>query len=188
MLENIITSKARLAILRLFFLNPASTYHMRQISRVLDLNVSQVRKELRNLVEAGVLNKVKAGNADFYSLDRDFMFYKEFDGIIRKSLGVEYIVKRALGSIAGIESAFIFGSYVEGRIMPKSDIDVMIIGEPDINELARAVHALEKRLKRPVQYLVYPLKEFREKMHYGFVKNVMGKKKIFLMGDTDVIG
>ena len=61
----------------------------------------------------------------------------------------------------------------------------MVIGKPVMDELNRAVNKAEKITKHSIQYVVYPLDEFRKKRGYGFVKNVMEKKKIFIIGDAD---
>ncbi len=188
MLEKIITSKARVAILELFFLNPGTGYRLREVARLLGLNANQVRRELDNLLGAGALARVETGNVTRYALDREFVFYEEFYSIIRKSAGIERMLAKALKNTSGITAAFIFGSYAEGRMTPKSDIDVMIIGEPNMTELNKTVNTLEKKIKRPIQYMVYPRGEFKKKEGQGFVKNVMGKKKIFIMGDANELG
>jgi len=188
MLGKLITSKARVAMLELFFLNPGTGYRLREVARLLGLNANQVRRELDNLLGAGALARVETGNVTRYALDRDFIFYEEFHSIIRKSAGIERMLAKALNLTPGIRAAFIFGSYAEGRMTPKSDIDVMIIGEPDMDELNKIVNVLEKKIKRPIQYMAYPLGEFRKKAGHGFVKNVMEKKKIFIIGDANELG
>jgi hypothetical protein len=50
------------------------------------------------------------------------------------------------------------------------------------------VTGLQKKINRPIQYMVYPPGEFRKKAGHGFVKNVMSKKKIFIKGDANELG
>jgi predicted nucleotidyltransferase len=183
MIESFITSKARVSILRLFFQDEKRQLHLREISRLLGLNVSQIRSELERLYSAGFLKKTAAGRTNLYSVDNTFVFYNELRSMIRKSAGVEGLLSKALSGMTGIRSVFIFGSYAEGREGPRSDIDLMIIGEPDMDDLNRRIGRVEKTIRKPVEYVVYPEGEFEKKRKYGFIKNVIGKKRIHIMGD-----
>lgn len=188
MLEMLASSKARIAVIRLFYLNPDRGYHLREVSRLLALNPNQAKRELDRLAGGGMLAMAKVGNASVYRLDKSFAFHKEMSAIVRKTMGAEEGLRKVLGPLEGIKAAFIFGSYAEGEITPKSDIDIMIIGTPDMARLNKAINSLEKKLKRPIQYVVYPQKEFKEKKSYGFVKNVMARKKTFILGDEHELG
>lgn len=55
MLSNLLGSKARVKILKLFLLNTEEKYYIRQIARNLDLQVNSVRRELENLEKFGLL-------------------------------------------------------------------------------------------------------------------------------------
>jgi len=187
-LGTLFTSKARVAILSLLFLNEGERFYLREISRRLGLNVSQVKRELVRLSGMGLLRRINVGNIQTYAIERDFILHDELASMVRKSQGIERVLGQELLKVRGISTAFIFGSYAQGKTTPKSDVDVMVIGEPDMDRLNRAVNAAEKKIKRPIQYIVYPLKEFKEKQGYGFVKNVMGKKRIFLKGDEHELG
>jgi predicted nucleotidyltransferase len=185
MLEMIIASKARASILNLFFLNEENKYHIRELSRLLKINVNQARQELIKLTNAGLLKCEKAGNVHLYSIDISYIFYNELSSIAKKSTGFEKILEKKLSSIARVRYAFIFGSYAAGKFGPRSDIDIMIIGRPDMLALNETINSIEKRIERSIQYIVYPLSEFKKKRNYGFVKNVINEKKIFLIGDPN---
>ncbi|MBU0590788.1 nucleotidyltransferase domain-containing protein [Candidatus Micrarchaeota archaeon] len=182
MLERIIGSKARTSILRLFYLNENDGYHIREVSRLLNININQARNELEKLRDIGVLKKNKIANIHQYKLDKDFTLYKEFKNIIMKSEGIESILQEQLKSIYGIEYAFIFGSYAEEKFGPKSDIDLMIIGYPNVRIINKTISKIERKLCREIQYSIYTVDEFEKKRH-GFIKNIMNKKKIFILGN-----
>ncbi|MFH0884667.1 MAG: nucleotidyltransferase domain-containing protein [Candidatus Micrarchaeota archaeon] len=188
MLEALITSKARLAILRLFFENEGEKLYLREISRRLSINANQVKRELDRLSKAGLFVKSQAGRTTLYSLDRKFAFYGEIRSMLRKSPDIKNLLAKSIDGMIGISFAFIFGSFAEGKDTPKSDIDLMVIGKPDMDELNRRISRMEKAINRPIQYIVYPKEEFERKRRYGFVKNVMEKKKIFIKGNTNELG
>jgi predicted nucleotidyltransferase len=178
-------SKAKAAIIRLFYTNEDKRFHMREVARLLGINVNQARRELVRLAETGVLKMENVGNLHLFQVDGGYMLHDELALIVRKSAGFEHQLANELGRVSGVRFAFIFGSYAEAKFTRKSDIDLMIIGKPAMGELNQAVVRAEKMMSRSIQYVVYPLDEFRKKRGYGFVKNVMGRKKIFVIGDAD---
>lgn len=66
-----------------------------------------------------------------------------------------------MAGIDGIDSAFIHGSWAarhegeEGE-RPVGDIDLLVLGTPDRDQLYAAVSAAEDRLGRPVQITIRP--------------------------------
>jgi len=185
MFEVLIGSKAKAAIIRLLYLNEGRKFHIREVSRLLGINVNQARRELIGLANDGVLKEEKTGNLRLFQVDERFLLHDELAGLVRKSAGFEQVIKKEFMRIGRIKFLFIFGSYAEGKFTAKSDVDLMVIGKPVMDELNRAVNKAEKITKHSIQYVVYPLDEFRKKRGYGFVKNVMEKKKIFIIGDAD---
>ena len=148
MLETIIGSKSRAAIIKLFYLNEGKKFHIRGVARLLGISSNQARKEMIRLASAGLLKSEKAGNAILYFTNKDLPFHDELLGIVKKTAGFESIIKKKLARINGIRFAFIFGSYAEGKFNPKSDIDIMIIGKPDMVELNEAINKVEKEIRR----------------------------------------
>ena len=66
------------------------------------------------------------------------------------------MLAEALQPVNGIAAAYIHGSWAarrEGRTgqRPVGDIDVLILGEPDRDQLPAALSDAEERLGRPVQ-------------------------------------
>lgn len=188
MLEVLITSKARLKIIKFFFSNTTKKCHLREVARLLELNPNQARIELERLSKINLLKKEKVANSNFYSLNRHFPSYKELRDMVRRENDIEDLIRKALENVAKIRVSFIFGSYASGSDHTKSDIDLMIIGEPNPDEVNKNILRIEKILRREIQYVVYPLKEFQEKKSYGFLRNVMKSRKIVLLGDIDELG
>ena len=62
MLESLIGSKTRVSLLTLFLMNPGRQYYVREISRLIDVDVAPLRKELANLESFGLLKSKRAGN------------------------------------------------------------------------------------------------------------------------------
>jgi hypothetical protein len=54
MLQRLITSKTRVKLLTLFFMNPDKEMYIRELVRNTDENINSIRRELSNLEEAGM--------------------------------------------------------------------------------------------------------------------------------------
>ena len=61
--------------------------------------------------------------------------------------------------VGNIQLAFIYGSYAKGKENYLSDIDLVIIGNPDEDELIKKLDRLEEKLQREINYKLYKLKE-----------------------------
>jgi len=104
-------------------------------------------------------------------------------------VGVEASLKAELEQVGNIQLAFIYGSYAKGKENYLSDIDLVIIGSPDEDELIKKLDRLEEKLQREINYKFYKLKEFaREvKQDEPFVLEILKEKKIILIGDEDAL-
>ncbi len=104
--------------------------------------------------------------------------------MVSKTAGVEYSLRSELAKINKIKTAFIFGSFASKIESERSDIDLMIIGNPDITKLNNKVSLLENKLKREVNHVVYSMEEYqlRKKDNSQFVLDILKKPKIILIG------
>jgi len=107
--------------------------------------------------------------------------------IVSKTVGVEGRLRNTLSSIQGIRVAFIYGSYAKRKEKGSSDIDLMIIGDPDTSLLNEKIAELEKRLKREINPTIYSLEEYRgkKKAKSGFIMELLKEPKIMVMGKED---
>lgn len=98
-------------------------------------------------------------------------------------MGIEPALKRALQPVAGIESAWIFGSFAKGEADSASDIDLLIVGQPDQALLSREVRKTEKLLHREVSYTVFTPQELKRRLAKSdaFVTDIWNGKRIGLI-------
>ena len=76
--------------------------------------------------------------------------------MLTRAFGVPAVLAEALRPVPAIIAAYLYGSWAarhEGQTgqRPVGDIDVLILGAPDRDQLYAALSAAEKRLGRPVQ-------------------------------------
>lgn len=86
----------------------------------------------------------------------------ELRGLLLKTLGPEPLLRSALGDVDGIERAFIYGSWADAAERSPADIDVLVIGGPDVGEVYDAASAVEAEVGRPVNVTVRSPAEWAE--------------------------
>jgi len=180
-------SKIRQDLLTLFFTNQSQKYYLRELQRILGYSAGSIRRELLKFQKGNLFNTQKVGNLLYYSLNTKHPLFKELKSIISKTIGIEGGLRKVLLSIEGIKIAFIYGSFAAKREKVTSDIDIMIIGNPDTSVLNEKVAELEKRLQREINISIYSREEYRHKklLKSGFTIDVINNPKIMLIGKED---
>jgi len=188
-LNGLFSSKLRVMLLDVFMSSPDSRYYAREISRKIRTDAKNVCRELNKLERLGLLLSERQGPLKYYSPNKDFYLFPEFKAMIFKTTGVLGALRNTLEKIPRIECAFIYGSYASGTETKDSDIDVLIIGRPNISSLNDALEALEAKLDREVNYLCFEREEFEKKKKNkdAFIADVLAGTKLIAIGNPDGI-
>ncbi len=189
MLESLYISKSKIRqdLLALFFTNPSQKYYLREPQRELGYSAGSIRRELLKFQKDNLFDTQSVGNLVYYALNTKHPLYKELKRIVSKTVGVEGSLRKTLSSVHGIRFAFIYGSYAKRKEKDSSDIDLMIIGNPDTSRLNEKIAELEKRLKREINPTIYSLEEYRskKKTKSGFIMELLKSPKILVIGKED---
>ena len=186
MLETLLGSKLRAKVLGWLFSHPDERYFVRQLTALVQEDSTNVSRELARLEKTGILISTTEGRQKYYQANRESPLFDELHGLILKTAGVADVLRSALEPAKEkIRVAFIFGSIASSNENRGSDIDIMIIGKISFEEVVAHLSPTEKKLKREVNPVVYPVAEFKRKVKedHHFVKTVLDDGKIFLVGD-----
>jgi predicted nucleotidyltransferase len=180
-------SKIRQDLLALFFTNPSKKYYLREIQRILGYSAGSIRRELLKFQGDNLFNTQREGNLLYYALNVEHPLFKELKAIVAKTVGIEGSFRNALSSVEGIKVAFIYGSFAAKREKGTSDIDLMIIGNPDTSQLNEKIATLEKKLGREINSTIYALAEYigKKKAKSGFIMDLLKNPKIMVIGRED---
>ncbi len=184
---NFSKSKLRSKILQLYFAHPEKKYYLRELERLLEKPVAYIRRELLGLEKSGLFVSNFSGKQRYFSLNKNYYLYKEVKKIVFKTVGIKGSLETILKNIQNIKIAFIFGSFAKSKEDSLSDIDVMIIGNPNEDKLISAINKLENKLDREINYHIYSLSDIEQniKKNNSFIKNVLSGQKIFLIGNQN---
>jgi DNA-binding transcriptional ArsR family regulator len=176
----------RRRVLGLLLLRPELALHGREVARRTGLAPGTITRELTKLAEAGLLNRERRGNQQVYSANVASPVHAELASILRKTSGVVEVLQDALVPIADqLHVAFVFGSVAQGRETAGSDLDVMLVGSVRLRDAITALHPAEALVGRQINAQLFSVQEFRTKAGTAFMKNVLSKPKLFLLGSDD---
>jgi predicted nucleotidyltransferase len=185
-LASVLFTDYRRRVLGLLLLHPEQRYYLREIARLTRTVPGTLTRELSKLVKAGVLTVTKVGNQAHYGANRDCPVFEELAGILRKTSGLVDVLAEGLIPLAAqIEVAFVFGSMASGKGRSGSDIDLMVIGDADYGAVVQQLHPMQQVLEREINPKLYSRTEWQKlvKKQSAFVRDVMGKPKLFVIGN-----
>jgi predicted nucleotidyltransferase/DNA-binding HxlR family transcriptional regulator len=191
-LGDLLFGKGRGAILGLLYGHPDQSFYYRQITRqVHGVSAGTLQRELDTLTQAGLIARSSVGNQVFYQANRNSPIFGELRAILSKTVGVFHLLRSALEPLEDrIVAAFVYGSVAKQQETAESDVDVMVVGRVDLDDVLEHLATVETQLARPINPTVYSISEFVSKLTAGnhFVTSVVRGPKIFLIGDEDELG
>ncbi|MEN8239758.1 MAG: nucleotidyltransferase domain-containing protein [Actinomycetota bacterium] len=111
-------------------------------------------KEVERLEAAGLVKSTTVGRTRLVEPDQTSPIYPEMRGLLLKVLGPSSLLRSALSDIDGIDEAFIYGSWADPSQTNPADIDLLVIGEPEIAAVYDAVSEIEAEVGRPINVTV----------------------------------
>ena len=136
-------------------------------------------------MDAGVIERRMVGRSALYRRAEASPLLEPLTTLVERTLGLEPELRKRLGGLDGVEAAAIFGSWAAGTIGPRSDVDVLVIGEPDADELERAARAVERLAGREVNLTLYDRADWAKRVAdgSGFASTVLERPLIPLVGE-----
>jgi predicted nucleotidyltransferase len=174
-------------LLRLFYTNPDQEYYIQEIGRILDKKPGVFQRDLYNMEKEGILRSEYRANARYFKINKDYPLHDEFKRIVFKTIGIAGSIKEILGKVGGIDFSFLYGSYAKDKETSVSDIDLIIIGSPDENNIIPEFEKLEGYIKREINYKLYAFKEFLERINNkdAFLLEILKDQYEMLIGDEN---
>lgn len=172
-------------LLALFVSNPAQEYHLHEIGRILGKKPGVFQKALNSLEKEGILKSRMRGNQRLVSLNKEYPLLTEVSKIIQKTVGIEATLRELVNKENGIQTAYIFGSYAKDKMRSDSDIDLILVGEKETEDIIlEAMEKIEKRIQREVNSKFYSPREYakKKKQRDPFLKEVLSNAPIVLKG------
>ncbi|MBI4830816.1 MAG: ArsR family transcriptional regulator [Candidatus Lindowbacteria bacterium] len=178
--------KTRRAVLSLLLTHSDEAFYVRQIARACGAGLGAVQRELKNLTDAGIIQRAVRGNSVYYQANRDCPVFPELKNLLIKTTGVADVLRTALAPLKRhIRMAFLYGSFARGNERRGSDVDVLVVGDVSFADVVTALNAAQTALQREINPTVYSRDEFSAKLanRKHFLNSLLKDKKVFLIGN-----
>ncbi len=186
MLEHFFGSKTRVKLLTLFFRYPERSFYVREMARLIDIQLNAVRRELANLERLGILQVVQNDGAErgeqkFYCLSVDHFLADDLASLIAKARIVEYkdYFNRIVAEGGDVHELVVSGFFMGDDEAP---IDLMIVGNVYAAPVETIIAEAEAAIGRPLRYTFITSNELSERQDLGdvFVRSVFAHKHIIV--------
>ena len=150
-----------------------------------DLAYATAHREVARLIAAGILTERLVGRTRLIRGNSDSPLAAPLREILTVVGGPVVLLAEEFGRIDGIESAFLYGSFA-ARLLgvdgpAPHDIDVMVVGDPDVDAVYEACARVEAAVHRPVNPSILSSSEF--KAESGFLDTVRSGPTVPVVGE-----
>lgn len=135
--------------------DPESEYSLTELVEWTGSSMPTVSREVDRAEQAHIVNSRRAGPTRLVRAREDHPLYRALRQLILGTYGPPAVVAETFADLAGMEAVLIFGSWaarylgLPGRA--PNDIDVLVLGEVDLDAMHDAADAAEKQIGLPVQ-------------------------------------
>jgi DNA-binding transcriptional ArsR family regulator len=152
----VLRSQQQGEILALLLGDPDLELSLTEISQRTGAPHPSVYREVHRAEQAGLVTTRRVGNTRLVRANVTSPYYAGLADVLTRAFGVPVVLAAALRNVDGIDEAYIYGSWAaryagQAGQRPVADIDVLILGSPDRDQIYVALSGAETRLGRPVQ-------------------------------------
>jgi hypothetical protein len=140
--------------LALLYLHPNRDYSLTEAAALIGASVKTVHTEASRLIAAGFVRDSRRGNVRLLRAVTDTPVSRPLTDLLAVTYGPLPVLNDLLAGVEGITHAFIYGSWAArylGEPGPvPGDVDVLVVGTADPDDLDEIARAAQNRLGRPV--------------------------------------
>jgi len=142
-------------------------------------------REVARLVDAGILSERQVGRTRLIRANDESPLVSPLREILTVATGPAVILTEELARIDRIESVFLYGSFAARMLgdagRAPHDVDVMVLGEPDVDAVYDACARVETAVHRPVNPTILTPEEFA--VPSAFLDNVRSGPAVAVIGE-----
>jgi len=189
-LEQMFGSKTRARLLALFLQHPSEAFFVRELTRRIDAQLNSVRRELKNLVELGMIQEKKgeprqskalADKKKYFVVNTDFILYNDLRSLFQK---VQILLKQNFVDEIDTKGQIDYFAFT-GRFVDAEDVptDIFIVGTIEPKDLAKLISKFETELPYEINYTLMPKDEFLDRRQVAdkFLLSILGNEKVVMV-------
>lgn len=129
-LDALFTSAARVAVLRIFMLDPSRGFYQRQLESATGIPIRGIQRELDRLVEAELLYTHREGNRNYYQANTEHPIFPELRAMVLKTSDEFHRLRGRLAMDPAVRLAFLHPADDEAHIVRGADHQVLVVLTP----------------------------------------------------------
>lgn len=154
------------------------------LAAVLQAPVPTVAREVARLAEAGLLTSRRVGTARLVRADQSSPLIEPLTELVLRTFGPASVIAHEFADLDGIERVDIFGSWAaryRGEAgPPPGDIDVLVVGSSDPDDVYDAAIRVERVLGREVNAVVVTADRWNEG-HDAFLRQIRDRPRVLVL-------
>src|SRR3989339_90380 len=168
-LEQLFGSKTRARLIALFLQYPDQAFFVREITRKIDAQLNSVRRELKNLIDLGlIVEKTGKGltkkgvplseKKKYYQAEESSLLFEDLRSLFQK---IQILLKNNF--VQEIDSKGVISYFAfTGRFVDRTDVptDIILVGDIKQRPLENLIAEFEKEMGHEVNFTLMPREEF----------------------------
>lgn len=189
MLRDLFISKVRVKILEFFLTNTNKIFHIREIVRQVDEEINAVRRELQRMEKVGMMVSEWRANRKYYKFRKDYTFYYDLLSMVAKTKGLGGGLLSNKTKLGRVKFAMLSGKFVRGEQSKPDSVELLVVGNVVLPELAAIVRGEEAKVGREINYTVMSEEEFnfRKRRRDPFILSIIEDSRVMVIGDEEVM-
>jgi len=141
-------------LLALLYLHPEAEYSLTEAASAIGANLPSVHYEVSKLAEGGLIVTRKRGNLRLIRAVNDSLLSRPLTDLLAVTYGPLPVLTDLIAGVEGVAEAYIYGSWAaryhgEPGLVP-ADVDVLVVGTADLDDLDEVAEKAQQTLRRPV--------------------------------------
>ena len=155
----IFRSQQQAELLALLLGDPTAEHSMTELAERTGVPYASVHREVARAGAAGLVSSRLVGRTRLVRADVSSPYFAGLSDVLVKAFGVPWVIGQELARVEGIDASYIFGSWAarfsgEDGDRPVGDIDLLVLGGPNRDDVYAAASAAEHRLGRALQVTI----------------------------------
>ena len=155
----IFRSQQQAELLALILGDPSTEHSLTELAERTGIPYASVHREVERAEASGLVTSRLVGRTRLVRAEPASPYFSGLSDVLVKAFGVPWVLGQVLTDVGGIDAAYVYGSWAarfsgEEGDRPVGDIDLLVLGRPDRDELYAAASSAEQRLGRAVQVTI----------------------------------
>jgi predicted nucleotidyltransferase len=150
----ILRSQVAGGLLALLYLHPEDEYSLTEAADAIGASLNAVHYEADRLAEGDLIRTRKRGNLRLMRAVTDSLLTRPLTDLLAVTYGPLPVLTDLVTGLAGVVAAYIYGSWAaryRGESGPTpADVDVLVVGTADVDDLDQIAEKAQLTLRRPV--------------------------------------